>query len=284
MLPQMMRVLMLPLLLPALAHAAPKDGATRQDLDVQPQPLTNPFQPGSEQLRLLQHYLKGLERMEEDPEHMNRERVLLYLFALHDYDQSGQLDGLELLSMLTEALAPGAANFPANPVILVVDKVLESQDLDRDGLISPAELISFPADTLRDTELTEPFAPAPQETQTEEGQGQLAKNPMRQETQQALGPREEAGAQEEARRDSLEPVQETGVQEGAEEDTLSPKVGNGGQGVAEEAPGSRGDIGVQAEASDNEAGARELLRETLESRNTPGELEPHAIQLENDEI
>lgn len=42
--------------------------------------------------------------------------VLLSLFALHDYDQNGQLDGLELLSMLTAALAPEAIHFPINPV------------------------------------------------------------------------------------------------------------------------------------------------------------------------
>ncbi|KAM6179809.1 cell growth regulator with EF hand domain protein 1 isoform 1-T3 [Erethizon dorsatum] len=284
MLPRMMRVLMLPLLLPTLAHAAPKDGATRQDLDVQPQPLPNPFQPGPEQLRVLQHHLKGLERMEEDPEHMNREQVLLYLFALHDYDQSGQLDGLELLSMLTAALAPGAADFPANPVILVVDKVLETQDLDGDGLISPAELINFPAEAPRDTGPRESLAPAPQETQTVERQPLLAKNPLSQETQQALGPREEAGGQEEARRESLGSVKEAGDQAGAKGDTPGPEVGNRGQVEAEDAPGPRGDVEGQAEARDSEAEAKELLRETLESRNTADELEPHSIQLENDEI
>nr|KAF6429109.1 cell growth regulator with EF-hand domain 1 [Molossus molossus] len=137
MLPLVMRMLVL-LLLP-LSQAAPKDGTTRLDPEVQ-QPPPNPFQPGQEQLRLLQSYLKGLERVEEEPEHMNREQVLLYLFALHDYDQSGQLDGLELLSMLTAALAPGAADSPTtNPVILVVDKVLETQDLNGGGAEGQAE-------------------------------------------------------------------------------------------------------------------------------------------------
>ncbi|XP_008051672.1 cell growth regulator with EF hand domain protein 1 [Carlito syrichta] len=103
------------LLLPPLGQAAPKDGATRLASGVQPQPVSHPFQPGQEQLRLLQRYLKGLRRTEEEPEQLSREQVLLYLFALHDFDQSGQLDGLELLSMLMAALAPGAADTPTDP-------------------------------------------------------------------------------------------------------------------------------------------------------------------------
>ncbi|XP_072794156.1 cell growth regulator with EF hand domain protein 1 isoform X2 [Vicugna pacos] len=116
MLPLTMKILVLLLLPLPLSQAAPKDGTMRLVPEEQHLPLPNPFQPGQEQLRLLQSYLKGLEKMEEEPEHMSREQVLLYLFALHDYDQSGQLDGLELLSMLTAALAPGAADSPTtNP-------------------------------------------------------------------------------------------------------------------------------------------------------------------------
>uniref|UniRef100_A0A2K6TW91 Cell growth regulator with EF-hand domain 1 n=1 Tax=Saimiri boliviensis boliviensis TaxID=39432 RepID=A0A2K6TW91_SAIBB len=51
--------------------------------------------------------------------------------------------------MLTAALAPGAASSPTtNPVILIVDKVLETQDLNGDGLMTPAELINFPGEAL----------------------------------------------------------------------------------------------------------------------------------------
>ncbi|XP_062934293.1 cell growth regulator with EF hand domain protein 1 [Cynocephalus volans] len=266
MFPSVMRVLML--LLP-LGHAAPRDGVTRLDPEVQHHLLPNPFQPGQEQLRLLQSYLKGLERMEEEPEHMSREQVLLYLFALHDYDQSGQLDGLELLSMLTAALAPGAANSPTtSPVILVVDKVLETQDLNGDGLMTPAELINFPGEALRHAEAREPLAPAPQEPLAVGRQSLLAKSPLRQETQEVLGPREEAGEQVEARRESLEPVQEGGGQLEAEGD----------------APGPGGKAGGQTEIRDNGEAAKELPGETLVSKNTPDEFEVHAIQLENDEI
>uniref|UniRef100_F1SEC5 Cell growth regulator with EF hand domain protein 1 n=1 Tax=Sus scrofa TaxID=9823 RepID=F1SEC5_PIG len=187
MFPLTMRMFVL-LLLP-LGQAAPKDGTFRLDPDVQLPPLPNPFQPGQEQLRLLQSFLKGLERMDEEPEHMSREQVLLYLFALHDYDQSGQLDGLELLSMLTAALAPGAAGSPTtNPVILVVDEVLETQDLNGDGLMTPAELVNFPGEAPRHAEPTEALEP-----QDAGGQPLLAKSPSRQEAHEALGPREDAG-------------------------------------------------------------------------------------------
>ncbi|XP_039742880.1 cell growth regulator with EF hand domain protein 1 [Pteropus medius] len=209
------------LLLLPLSLAAPKDGVLRLDPEMQQQPLPNPFQPGQEQLRLLQSYLKGLERMEEEPEHMSREQVLLYLFALHDYDQSGQLDGLELLSMLTAALAPGATDSPTtNPVILIVDKVLETQDLNGDGLMTPAELINFPGQPL--------------ELQDVGRQSLFAKSSPRQETQEALALKEEAGGQVEAGRESLEPVQEAEAQAEA-----------GG-----EAPGPGGEAGGQAEAGE----------------------------------
>jgi len=62
------------LVLLPLSQAAPKDGTVRLDPEVQQLPLSNPFQPGQEQLRLLQNYLQGLERMEKEPEHMSREQ------------------------------------------------------------------------------------------------------------------------------------------------------------------------------------------------------------------
>uniref|UniRef100_A0A8C6W6P7 Cell growth regulator with EF hand domain protein 1 n=2 Tax=Nannospalax galili TaxID=1026970 RepID=A0A8C6W6P7_NANGA len=218
--------------------------------------------------------------MEEEPEHMNREQVLLYLFALHDYDQSGQLDGLELLSMLTAALAPGAAHFPINPVILVVDKVLETQDLDGDGLMTPAELINFPGEAPRHAQ---PLAPVLQESQPAGSQPLLAKSPSQPETQQALRPGEARG-QVEARRESLEPVQEVGHQTGAEGDTLSLGGESRGQVEAEDVPGPRENAGGQAEGRANEGEAKEMPGDALETMDIPNEIEAHSIQLENDEI
>lgn len=267
-----MMMRMLALLLLPLSQAAPRDGTTRLDLEEQQQPLPNPFQPGQEQLRLLQSYLKGLQKMEGEPEHMSREQVLLYLFALHDYDQSGQLDGLELLSMLTAALTPGAADSPTtNPVILVVDKVLETQDLNGDGLMTPAELINFPGEIPQHTE--------PQEPQDVGRQPLSAKRPATQEAAEALDPREEAGRQVEAKTESLEPVQEAGGR--AEAGGQAPGPGEEAGG---EAPGLGGEAEGQAEARDTGEKAEEFPGETLESKNTLNKFEVHAIQLENDEI
>ncbi|XP_036290857.1 cell growth regulator with EF hand domain protein 1 isoform X2 [Pipistrellus kuhlii] len=253
--PLTMRMLVL-LLLP-LSQAAPKDGTTRLVPEVQKQPLPNPFQPGQEQLRLLQSYLKGLERMEEEPEHMSREQVLLYLFALHDYDQSGQLDGLELMSMLTAALAPGAADSPTtNPVVLLVDEVLETQDLNGDGLMTPAELINFPGEAPRP-----PERHGPPEPRDPGRQPPLAKSPSRPEAQEATGPGEGEG-QVEAGKASLETGQEAGG----------------------EAPGPGGEARAQAEARDAGRKAEELPGETLEYKAPASEFEVHAIQLENSEM
>ncbi|XP_051009307.1 cell growth regulator with EF hand domain protein 1 [Acomys russatus] len=270
---RLMQVLMLPLLLLPLGQAAPKDGAARPDPDVQQELMANPFQPGPEQLRRLQNYLKGLEKMAEDPEHMDREQVLLYLFALHDYDQNRQLDGLELLSMLTAALAPEAAHFPINPVILVVDMVLATQDLDGDGLMTPAELINFPGEAPKHIGSPPPALQEPQPA------GRLlANSPLQAETQQSLGTKEETRGQVEAKGESLEPVQEAGHQLGAEGEAR-------GQAEAEgDVPSPREDAEPQAESKDNEGQAKELLVETLETINTPNEVEAHSIQLENDEI
>ncbi|KAM6221111.1 cell growth regulator with EF hand domain protein 1 [Rhynchocyon petersi] len=268
-----MSVLVLLVLLLPLGQTAPKEGAIRPKPDVLQQPLPNPFLPGEEQLHLLQSYLKGLERMEEEPEHMSREQVLLYLFALYDYDQSGQLDGLELLSMLTAALVPEAADsLPTNRVILVVDKVLETQDVNGDGLLTPAELINFPGEAPK-----EPSAPAPQQLRAR--QPPLPNSPARQDMPEvpSLG---EAGELAKARRESMEPAQEAGGPVVAEAEALGPGGEAGGQ---VEAPSPGEEAREQVEAKDT-VEETNLPGEILESQDAAQTLESHAVQLENDEI
>lgn len=165
-------------------------------------------------------------------------------------------------------------------MILVVDKVLETQDLNGDGLMTPAELINFPGEAPRHTELREPLEPPDVGTQF-----LSAKSPSRQEAQEALDPREEAAGQTEARMGSLEPVPEAGGQ--AEAGGEAPHPGGQARGQVEaggEAPSPGGEAGGQAEARDTGEETEELPGETVDPKNTPNEFEIHAIQLENDEI
>lgn len=97
--------------------------------------------------------------------------ALLYLFVLHDHDRSGHLDGLELLQLLGAVLAqdgeqpdpnvvcptevspctpwspqarPSLCPTPSLQVAALVDRALERQDLSRDGLLDPPELLLSP--------------------------------------------------------------------------------------------------------------------------------------------
>lgn len=137
-----------------------------------------------------------------------------------------------------------------------MDEVLETQDLNGDGLMTPAELINFPGEAPRHSEHQEPLEP-----QELGRQPPLAKRPSGHEAQEAVGPREEEG-QVKAGKEPLEPGQKAGGK----------------------APGTGGEAGAQTGARDAGEEAEELPGETLESKNPPNEFEVHAIQLENDEI
>nr|XP_021137372.1 cell growth regulator with EF hand domain protein 1 [Columba livia] len=75
---------------------------------------------------------------------MTREQALLYLFVLHDHDRSGHLDGLELLQLLGAVLAQDGGRPDPDVVAALVDRALERQDLSRDGLLDPPELLLSP--------------------------------------------------------------------------------------------------------------------------------------------
>lgn len=166
-------------------------------------------------------------------------------------------------------------------MILVVDTVLETQDLDGDGLMTPAELINFPEVTKH----AESLPPALQEPQPAGSQPLLANNPLQSETQQSLGTKEEIRDQVEAKRASLEPEQEAGHETEGKVDILSPEGQARGKAESEgDVPGPGEGAEEQVEIKDNEGEAKELLVETLETLNTPNEAEAHSIQLENDEI
>ncbi|XP_062981578.1 cell growth regulator with EF hand domain protein 1 [Elgaria multicarinata webbii] len=135
------------LLLGPAGQAAPKDGGHRPEApqDSRGHAILNPLHPGKESLRLLQDYLKTTGQVEGDAGAVTRQQALLLLFALHDYDRSGRLDGLEFMRLLN-ALATQQAHGQPTPdgVVLMVDRILESQDLNWDGLLEPSELLLPP--------------------------------------------------------------------------------------------------------------------------------------------
>uniref|UniRef100_A0A8V5FJH9 Uncharacterized protein n=1 Tax=Melopsittacus undulatus TaxID=13146 RepID=A0A8V5FJH9_MELUD len=98
--------------------------------------------------RLLQSTVQSLAMPEQDVKALTREQVLLYLFVLHDHDRNGHLDGLELLQLLGTVLAQRNGEQPhldtVHPVAVLVDQALERQDMSKDGLLTPPELLLEP--------------------------------------------------------------------------------------------------------------------------------------------
>ncbi|XP_060107101.1 cell growth regulator with EF hand domain protein 1 [Heteronotia binoei] len=135
------------LLILPISWAAPKDGSKRPETlnDSRNHPILNPLHPGKENVRMLQDYLRNVGQIEKDADIMTREQALLLLFALHDYDKSGRLDGLEFMRMLSELVEEQAKRQPLSDLlVLMVDSILETQDLNQDGLLDPSELFLGP--------------------------------------------------------------------------------------------------------------------------------------------
>ncbi|PWA17236.1 hypothetical protein CCH79_00010549, partial [Gambusia affinis] len=129
-----------------LSLAAPGlPGTQREESDVRPPPgLINPFGSGEEERRLLQSYIQqSLRNSQGSPDITSWEQEVFFLFRLYDYDRSGFLDGLEVMKLLSDynshhALGPEASE----QVVSMVDFLLQTQDLNQDGLLDPSELLS----------------------------------------------------------------------------------------------------------------------------------------------
>ncbi|XP_077096064.1 cell growth regulator with EF hand domain protein 1 [Siphateles boraxobius] len=131
------------LILPSLSLCAPQAQKTLSDGIIAPD-LANPFGSSEENRRLLQSYIKSsLKEGQSSPELNTREQEVFFLFSLNDYDRSGQMDGLELMQLLTDFLTyhevmPNSTD----SVVSLVDYLLQAQDLNQDGLLAPSELLS----------------------------------------------------------------------------------------------------------------------------------------------
>ncbi|XP_066036341.1 cell growth regulator with EF hand domain protein 1 [Chamaea fasciata] len=142
----MVLVLLLLLLLGPAARAAPRAGANRPEPPTAKiaDPYPDPLSPEPPALLLLWSAVRSLGPPERDVEAMTREQALLYLFVLHDHDQSRRLDGLELLQLLGTVLAQAGEQPDPDMVAALVDQALARQDLDGDGLLDPSELLDPP--------------------------------------------------------------------------------------------------------------------------------------------
>ncbi|XP_033001432.1 cell growth regulator with EF hand domain protein 1 [Lacerta agilis] len=130
------------LLAVSASWAAPKDGTNRSD---PLPPIPNPLDPGQESARLIQDYLKSVGQEDGKPSAISRRQALLLLFALHDYDKSGRLDGLEFMRLLSEMPSQrDRGRSVLDSVVLMVDNILATQDLNHDGLLEPSELLQGP--------------------------------------------------------------------------------------------------------------------------------------------
>lgn len=119
--------------------------------------VDHPFQSTDESHRLLRSYIDSILNKEDQgrPEINSWEQEVFFLFRLHDYDRSGFLDGLEMIKLLHDFNAfriPGVVH-SNNEVVSVVDFLLQTQDLNHDGLFSPSELLSPPVLTQHEEEV-----------------------------------------------------------------------------------------------------------------------------------
>ncbi|XP_054474934.1 cell growth regulator with EF hand domain protein 1 [Anoplopoma fimbria] len=131
-----------------LCQAAPGlPGSEREEsVDGHPSSVTvaNPFGSGQEDRRLLQSYIQSsLKDGQGEPEISTWEQEVFFLFRLYDYDRSGLLDGLEMMKLLSDYNSYHTPGVKANQqVVSMVDFLLQSQDLNQDGLLAPSELLS----------------------------------------------------------------------------------------------------------------------------------------------
>ncbi|XP_075906042.1 cell growth regulator with EF hand domain protein 1 isoform X2 [Nelusetta ayraudi] len=166
------------LMLHHLCLAAPGQPATHRDeaVDSKPSgaPLANPFSSGEEDRRLLQSFIhSSLKDSEIEPELNTWEQEVFLLLRLFDFDRSGFLDGLEMMKLLSDYNTHHAPEAQASEkVVSMVDFLLQTQDLNQDGLLAPSELLSPPLPQSQDAEnLREPQqkdeVPGEQEQQDE---------------------------------------------------------------------------------------------------------------------
>ncbi|XP_071765533.2 uncharacterized protein cgref1 [Centroberyx gerrardi] len=204
-------------LLTHLCLAAPGMPGTQREesADAPPPPaeLANPFGSGQEDRRLLQSYIQAsLKDGQGGPEISTWEQEVFFLFRLYDYDRSGHMDGLEMMKLLSDYNSHNAPGAKANErVVSMVDFLLQTQDLNQDGLLAPSELLSppLPPHTQDSNNNNAPH----QEQDTEEQKKTGAGGQREEEEIQGGGEHEQKPHQEEAEpKEEVPPGQEVKTQ------------------------------------------------------------------------
>ncbi|XP_074468758.1 cell growth regulator with EF hand domain protein 1 [Sebastes fasciatus] len=140
-----------------LCQAAPGVPGSQREESVDAHPasvaLFNPFGTGEEDRRLLQSYIQSsLKDGQGGPEISTWEQEVFFLFRLYDYDRGGLLDGLELMKLISDYNSDHTPGARTNELVVsMVDFLLQTQDLNQDGLLAPSELLSPPLPLTKDS-------------------------------------------------------------------------------------------------------------------------------------
>ncbi|KAJ3594079.1 hypothetical protein NHX12_006411 [Muraenolepis orangiensis] len=127
-------------LLAQLCLGARVPGVNREESE-----LVNPLGAGEEERRLLQSYIQANLKEGQGSEVSTWEQAVFFLFRLYDFDRSGQIDGLEMMKLLSDYNSHKPLGTKTNePIVSMVDFLLLTRDQNQDGLLAPSELLSSP--------------------------------------------------------------------------------------------------------------------------------------------
>lgn len=201
-----------------LCLAAPGLPGTHGELSEDARPpsavLANPFGSGEADRRLLQSYIQSsLKDGQGGPEISSWEQEVFFLFRLYDYDRSGLLDGLEMMKLLSDYNSHQAPGPKANELVVsMVDFLLQTQDLNQDGLLAPSELLSPPLPLTQDSNNSD--APHQEQTNLSTDEEKAGTAEQREEAREELQPQDEEQPQQEVKTEEEEHIEQVDDQHG----------------------------------------------------------------------
>ncbi|XP_076156148.1 cell growth regulator with EF hand domain protein 1 [Alosa pseudoharengus] len=263
------------LLAPLLIQGAPQGQEPERPEstgDSLPLTLVNPFGSADESRRLLQSYIKANLNEQANPDVSTREQEVFFLFSLHDYDKSNQLDGLELMKLLSDFLSHlSQTPKSTDGVVAMVDYLLQTQDQNQDGLLAPSELLSPPIQASK----LEPIPEADPAVESDSAGGAQDK-PKEEASPQQDGPSDTANEQEHPQVEGEQQVQPSEEERGAQGEGQAPEeqnVGNLGDAGEKEQPEAK-----SAEEQQQQAEGQRLESNVVE--NHPNHAPVHQGQPE----